>query len=329
MDTVRFFRPGAAVRSVKGQDIRNGILRAFDVIIFPGGSGYLQYESLGIDGRSKVVRFVEKGGGFVGICAGAYLAKLSNGTSYGLGLARSRLVNRGKNWNRGTGIVGVSLTRDGKRRLPGIDMNRRYYFYYSNGPVFEHRGVSLSGVNVLMRFESDVYHDNRDGRGETPGTPFLLVEKHGRGMVVLASGHPEATPGMKWLLSRMISWSAGQRPVSVPKQYMKINKTGREIPFTKRWMAREERLLRVLRTGDTAARLRAMKELRDMGSLNLCSCLPTLLGDEHEVGASAAGLLKELECFSSVRALKNHLKAVKHSQLRKEVREAIRYLSPH
>ena len=46
----------------------------FDAVVFAGGSGAAQARSIGAAGRALVRSFVGQGGGYVGICAGAYMA---------------------------------------------------------------------------------------------------------------------------------------------------------------------------------------------------------------------------------------------------------------
>jgi putative intracellular protease/amidase len=55
-------------------DIRSGGLAKLDLLIQPGGSGGGQGRHLGEGGRDAIRDFVQDGGGFIGICAGAYLA---------------------------------------------------------------------------------------------------------------------------------------------------------------------------------------------------------------------------------------------------------------
>ena len=49
-------------------------LAQFDLVVFPGGSGSRQAAALEQEGRGAVWRFVEAGGGYLGVCVGAYLA---------------------------------------------------------------------------------------------------------------------------------------------------------------------------------------------------------------------------------------------------------------
>ncbi|MCA9106781.1 MAG: hypothetical protein KDA83_15270, partial [Planctomycetales bacterium] len=60
---------GFSASRVTPQQIRDGVLGEFDVLIMPGGSGSAQSKNLEPEGRAEVTRFVNDGGGYVGICA--------------------------------------------------------------------------------------------------------------------------------------------------------------------------------------------------------------------------------------------------------------------
>jgi glutamine amidotransferase-like uncharacterized protein len=59
---------------IDGYDVRNDALLDVDVVIMPGGDGIPYEQGLGSRGRAKIVDFVENGGGYIGICQGAYIA---------------------------------------------------------------------------------------------------------------------------------------------------------------------------------------------------------------------------------------------------------------
>ncbi|MEM7233351.1 MAG: succinylglutamate desuccinylase/aspartoacylase family protein [Planctomycetota bacterium] len=62
------------VRRVDGVDLRSGDLEFFDVVLFPGGSGSKQGRALGAEGRKAIQDFVRRGGAYLGVGAGAFLA---------------------------------------------------------------------------------------------------------------------------------------------------------------------------------------------------------------------------------------------------------------
>ena len=73
--------PQVCVTRVKAADWTNIDLKPFDAVVFSGGSGSAQAEAIGEAGRNNVREYVRGGGGYLGICAGAYLAPSSAGSS--------------------------------------------------------------------------------------------------------------------------------------------------------------------------------------------------------------------------------------------------------
>lgn len=98
---------------------------AFDVVIFPGGSGSGQAKVLGTEGGGTLTEYVRSGRGVVAICAGGYLVAegYSNDTS------ASELVNAKlhdlSNWHRGEGMIQVAVEGEEAPRT----------MWFQNGPI--------------------------------------------------------------------------------------------------------------------------------------------------------------------------------------------------
>jgi hypothetical protein len=122
--------PRLDVHRITAEHIRRGILKDMDVVIHPGGSGSKQGNQLGSEGRETVRSFVREGGGFIGVCAGAYLA--SADYEWSLHLLDAKVIDR-HHWARGTGTVKVALSEEGRpllnHALPTADI------YYGQGPL--------------------------------------------------------------------------------------------------------------------------------------------------------------------------------------------------
>ncbi|MFX0009302.1 MAG: BPL-N domain-containing protein [Candidatus Hermodarchaeota archaeon] len=65
---------GCEFMTIRGSDIQAGDLDDFDVLIWPGGHYPAFWEEIGQNGKEKIQNFVANGGGYFGICAGAYYA---------------------------------------------------------------------------------------------------------------------------------------------------------------------------------------------------------------------------------------------------------------
>ena len=59
--------PGALVASLTREH--------FDVLVCPGGSHSSPLQAADLEGRAAIRRFVGAGGGYVGVCGGAWLAQ--------------------------------------------------------------------------------------------------------------------------------------------------------------------------------------------------------------------------------------------------------------
>jgi glutamine amidotransferase-like uncharacterized protein len=65
---------GCEFTTLRGSDIQAGALTDVDVLIWPGGHYPAYWEEVGLEGKTKIQEFVANGGGYFGICAGAYYA---------------------------------------------------------------------------------------------------------------------------------------------------------------------------------------------------------------------------------------------------------------
>lgn len=196
---------GFSARQVKPEDIREGILGQFDVLIMPGGSGSSQASRLEPSGHDAVRQFVQEGGGYVGICAGAYLA--SAHYSWSLGLINARVWDR-SHWARGTGTVTIELSSNGQRVLQngGSSLD----VYYGQGPLLvpgTHPG--LPRYEVLAVYASEIATKGAPTEAMV-GTHAIVRARFGSGRVICFSPHPETATGPNHLMSAGVRWAAGR-----------------------------------------------------------------------------------------------------------------------
>lgn len=183
-------------------EIAAGALKDFDVVIFPGGTGSGQARALGKDGRKRVRAFVEAGGGYVGICAGAYLAM--RGFSWGVGVLDAKTVS--PKWRRGAGTVKAELTPAGREVLG--TRTGPFAYRYANGPIFRSGGAKdIPDYTAWALFRTEVAK-NDSPKGVMVNSPAICGAPFGRGRVVISSGHPEQTPGLGTMVLRAVDWAA-------------------------------------------------------------------------------------------------------------------------
>lgn len=197
---------------------------AFDVVFFPGGSGGGEKKSLGIKGAASVQAFVKAGGGYLGICAGAYLAEP-------LGLIKYKKMEP---WDRGDGDVLVQWEQAGRDALqlgpehdfPGWGLgdgpahagnlsasafapNTNMTLHYGQGPIFANEDSPAYTRLATYKTEIHKLHP-KETTGEMVGTAAVITALYGKGRVLLSSPHPELTsqPGRKPIIERYARYAA-------------------------------------------------------------------------------------------------------------------------
>lgn len=184
---------------VTPSSVRSGALGSARALLVTGGRGSRQGRALGEEGREAIRRFVREGGGYVGICAGSYLAMQvpegSTEESYKAAFVAAAHAT-GDAWQRGIAPLPI-VSPDGSARET---------LHYANGPLF--RPIEVDGlppVRVLARFEDEVY-SARGGTapGQMRGAPALIATSYGRGQIVLFSPNPTLEPAHPSLLTNAL-----------------------------------------------------------------------------------------------------------------------------
>ena len=221
------------VHKVFSKEIAAGILDQVDVLVFPGGGGSTEYLNLGGTNAEIVKEFVRKGGGVVGICAGAYL--LSDTPDYACLRLSSAEAYDIEHDHRGRGISKVTLTDEGKKLFPeAADQDTLFIMYYEGPVIRPIPALDRTPYETLAVMESDVAVEEGVPSGMTNGKPFLYTNTYGEGKVVAVIGHPEATPGMQWMLPRLVHHASGRDVThGVPKKFVRPDFFNREILMDK------------------------------------------------------------------------------------------------
>jgi len=212
-----FSKTKSILRRVGVADISDGVLGQFDMVIFPGGSGSKQAAALGKEGKDTVKEFVEAGGGYVGICAGAFLA--ASNYSWSLAISNHKTfcetidvsgIGRKSMWFRGgSAPVTMELTDEGRTILG--DFEGVFEVRYQNGPIMSPMGrEGLGNFRSLAHFRSEV-SKYKPQEGTMINTPAVIVGEYGNGRVLCISPHPESTDALNRLVRNAVRWTARRR----------------------------------------------------------------------------------------------------------------------
>ena len=149
--------------------IKEGELKSCSILIIPGGYTLRLVQSLSKKGLEVIRKFVSNGGGYIGICAGAYLATERVeilGKPPGLGIIN--IVNKRR---RGVGIKKIIL----KDHPVTKGIKKELTIRYQNGP------------DIIIQRDAEEVASYKNG------TTAIATAYYGKGKVIVFSPHPEGS----------------------------------------------------------------------------------------------------------------------------------------
>ena len=182
---------GFDVETVSGGEIKFGALKDFDILVCPGGSGS-PFDDLGTNGINRIRNFIEDGGGYLGICAGALYASdyfvWKGVPSFEPPFDEEIVMGESMNFDLFPGVgyfpieeisVNTAMTKINivDRAHPVTDsLPDHMHVFYAQGPYLEPH----EDANVTILATYDV-----------TGDPAIVAFQYGRGRVLLSGIHPE------------------------------------------------------------------------------------------------------------------------------------------
>ncbi|MDE5421719.1 hypothetical protein L3073_05830 [Ancylomarina sp. DW003] len=285
--------PNMKAEMVRASQIMSGELDSFDAIVFPGGSGRGETQSLGDAGMEKLVKMVkEQGKSVVGICAGAYI--MTETPDYpSLDLNGCEAIDI-EHDHRGHGLSKFSLTKEGKAIFPELKDRKISFCQYYEGPVLV---PAKSGAKFmeLATMLSDVHTVEGSPADMTNNRPFVVAAEVGKGRVASFVGHPECTPGMRWMLPRIVRWTCNKELISYPENVVRPDFFKNEIIYTKEINDLQSKYHKQL-SGTRAEKLEGIEKVIELACWSSKKWIPGMLRDKDAmVRVKASWALIKLE----------------------------------
>jgi glutamine amidotransferase-like uncharacterized protein len=184
--------PGVTFTYATSTVINSAVLSSYDVLAMPGGSSGRSYINSGSISSSAIKNFVANGGGYLGICAGAYAGSYYvDGMYYGWGVAphvKCKAVNY-------VGNSPLTFTTAGQELLGYSSLTLTHF----NGPA-----MYVSGSAVTFA----TYADGSTGYKNYAA---IVGDYYGSGRTVLVGPHPELSsfaPQYPDIVAKLITWAA-------------------------------------------------------------------------------------------------------------------------
>ena len=294
------------VRTITTSDIANGVLESIDAIIIPGVGGSRQYLNLGHENHNRIRAFIANGGKAVGFCAGAYFFSNTPGyTSIAINGAQAVDI---ENDNRGHGLAKFTLMGEGKTIFPEIASRDTSFVMYYEGPVFVNATDTIN-YTTFATMESDVHEEGGAPANLTNAKPFFHCNEYGKGRVFSTIAHPEATPGMRWLIPRMVRWALGLEYIKYSDNAVRSTLFEKEILYNVDMLKRESEYFKTFLYGSVVEKIEALDWLEETVSWSAKRWLQGLVFDSSAiVRARAAQYIANSEFTHYLPDLKAALK---------------------
>ncbi len=206
--------PELAAFPVDAEGIRQGVLKNADLLVMPGGYSVTEAKQLGADGREAVRRFVHAGGGWIGTCAGSFIACQSTADHPDmLGIVPYTT------WCP-DGQADLVLKFTGEAAMIGQKSNTTHRVQYSGGPVMESvKANPDQKFKTVAVYHSNIQVEDAKARDSMAGRAAMVAGTYGKGRVFVSAVHPEVDPNdhdilrgaFKYVTGREITWKLPQR----------------------------------------------------------------------------------------------------------------------
>jgi hypothetical protein len=270
--------------------------------------------NLGEQAIEIIQKCVKKDGkGVVGICAGGYL--LSNTTNYpSMNLSGAKVIDR-DHYNRGNGLVEFELTKQGEDIFPELIEIEHLFIEYYEGPILAPAENPENTYSVLANFVSDVHQKGNAKSGITPGKPYFINTKIGKGKLFVSVGHPESTPGMRWMVPRMVRWVSGKQMISYEGNVIRPNLFSKEVLHNSETDKEIDKLFYQLFDDNNNVQIEAINKLENLRAWSGKKWIPGLLRDNSpKVRERAAKYLADNEITYELPELKSAILAEKNKK---------------
>ena len=288
-------------------DILKTKLENIDVIIFPGLKNSESIDIMDDEIEDIFKNFItKKGKGALGFCNGAQILTNSEENS-SLELIDVKIVKNDKKFN---GLLKLNLTEKGLDLFPELRDKEEMFIKYNSDVTFDIQNNSDVEANVIVnRLVDDT------------NIPIFISSKCGKGKLFLITAHPETTPGMRWMIPRIIRWLYGKDPVWYDKNIVRTDLFNQQIEFNDEFIAQVDKLKEILKSGDKNEKLDAMAQMQNFYPWMAAEEVKKLLDEKNnDVKIKAAKYLVDIEYTFAYEDL---LKTIKNERSKK-VREKLK-----
>jgi glutamine amidotransferase-like uncharacterized protein/uncharacterized protein YpmS len=179
---------GVTFSYATSSSLTSSILSGYDLLVMPGGSGGSVY--LNTISKSVIQNFVKNGGGYLGICAGAYSAAAHTDGYY-------------DGWGIAPHVYAKAVSYEGKLNMTITSTGAQVLNRSGTVTISHYNGAAM----YLTSSAAKIFATYADSKTGYKGYADIVGDFYGNGRTVLIGSHPELSPQFPDMIANLIVWA--------------------------------------------------------------------------------------------------------------------------
>jgi hypothetical protein len=295
---------GIVYVTLSDDDVLKTKLTGIDVLIFPALKGDQVIDKLD-DEISEIFKDFISRKGAIGFTNGCSLL-INNIDCQSLNIINVDLDenNRTENFS---GLVNFELSNEGKKIFPElaeienliVGVNSPYKFVVTDTVKVQVLGGSITDSENLL----------------------FISSKYENGNIFFTNGQPEITPGMRWMIPRIVRWTYNKEFVYYDKNVFRPDLFAKEVMLDQELNSKLETLLKQLDEGNKSEIIAAMDELQNIYPMIAAEKVRLLLIEKNDdIKLRAAKYLVDIEYTLAIKDFKKTIKKVRSKKVKEQLK---------
>ncbi len=201
---------------IDGAAVRAGVLDRLDLVVMPGGAPSREYADLGTNGVERLKKFIREGGGYIGTCAGCFLA-MQGATPERPRMGIVPYVSQKGPYRYGS-ILSTKYTPAAEAYL-GLKPGYRRVRYHGGPIMLPGTPMPEAKFEVISTYVGDINPGTPDPVRPMTGAASEVAGTYGKGRVVAMADHPEYFPNTLDIVRGAFKYVTGREVcINIPRR---------------------------------------------------------------------------------------------------------------
>lgn len=295
---------GIVYVTLSDADVLKTRLENIDVIIFPEIKNGEIIDKLDDELAEVLKKFITKKGA-IGFCNGSCIMFKTQDIQT-LDLI-DLILKRDSSENSLLSRTGFNLNENGEKIFP--ELKGHHVLYIDKCPTFTMEVDTAKGNAILG-----------NSSGSENIEPLFIATKNGSGNIFITNTHPETTPGMRWMIPRIVRWVYNKELVSYNKKVICPDFYTNNLILDNELKEKVQKLEFQLENGEKDEIISAMDELQRINPYSSAEKIRQMLTVKNkDIKLRAAKFLVEIEYTLAIEDLKNAIKSERSKKLKEQL----------